>query len=307
MKSLRYIWLLAVIFGLAWVSCKEDDTTVSTITSFEKFNAELPSVITVTEPESADETHIVTISFNENQIMDIHIEVAVSPESTAEEGVDFSLGAHEYEVTALRREAHVEVIIHPDVEAEGDETIVLSVHGLDPYGVPLPAEGHVITIKNRVYPTDLYLDWEGEYTDSAGTHSLCGAIDIDLFVADDQGNLVGGFGGATAACPEHMSVGGLPDGTYNIVANLYDNGALGSTDLVQSAIPLTAILAKGGQIGPDESTVLFSTAGFAQVTPWTTFTPSDPNGEANVIVGRIRVTGGVVTLINPAGGEVGSL
>ena len=46
---------------------------------------------------------------------------------------------------------------------EGDETIVLNVQSLDLFGIPQPAEALVITIKNRVYPTQVILLWDNEY------------------------------------------------------------------------------------------------------------------------------------------------
>jgi hypothetical protein len=289
---------------MALVACKEDDTEVSTITSFDKFSTTLPAPITVAE---ADATHSINLSFDEKQIMDIHLEVSVAESSTATEGVDFDLSAHEISVASLERAATVDIIVHADFEPEGDETVVLHIEGTDPFGLPLPVESLVLTIRDSIYATSVQLGWEGTFEYAGGTYTLCDNVDIDLFITDAGGNFVGGFGGATAACPENMAVGGLPDGTYNIVANLYENGLFGAPDIDTIPIPLTVVLFKGGVLTDANSTLRYSSDDFPQIPVWTAYTPSDPDGLANVVVGTIRVSNGTVTLVNPDGTDVGSL
>ena len=304
MTIYKNIWLLVVLFGMALVSCKDDTTEVSTVTSFASFPTEFPAAITVVEPKTGEETHTITLTFSGAQVVNLHLEVSAGETSTATEGVDFDFVTHEIEVLALSRKATVDIVVYGDTEPEEDETIVLHVESTDPYGIPAPAEALVITIKT---PTDVVVSWAGEYTDSAGVQSLCDNIDIDLFLLDDQGAYAGGFGGATGNCPETMAPSTLPDGTYSIVLNLYDNGALGATGLVDSPIYIEVVLAKGSYLLVENSTIRYNTKDFSQVPVWTTFTPSDPNGAANVTVGTLRVSGGKVTLVNPAGTDVGQL
>jgi hypothetical protein len=304
MKLNRHIWLLAAILCVAFVACKEDDTEVSTITSFDKFSTTLPAPIVVSE---ADATHTINLTFDDRQIMDVHVSVAVSEASTATEGADFDLSAHELSVSALERSASVDITVHSDFEPEGDETVVLLIEGTDPFGLPTPVEALVLTIRDSIYATSVQLGWEGTFEYAGGTYTLCENADIDLFIADANGDFVGGFGGATANCPENMAVGGLPDGTYSIVANLYDNGLFGAPDIDTIPIPLTVVLFKGGVLTDANSTIRYTTEDYPQVPLWTAYTPSDPNGEALVVVGTIRVSGGQVTLVNPDGTDVGSL
>jgi len=304
MTIYKNIWLLVVLFGMALVACKDDTTEVSTVTSFASFPTEFPAAITVVEPKTGEETHTITLTFSGAQVVNLHLEVSAGETSTATEGVDFDFVTHEIEVLALSRKATVDIVVYGDTEPEEDETIVLHVESTDPYGIPAPAEALVITIKT---PTDVVVSWAGEYTDSAGVQSLCDNIDIDLFLLDDQGAYAGGFGGATGNCPETMAPSTLPDGTYSIVLNLYDNGALGATGLVDSPIYIEVVLAKGSYLLVENSTIRYNTKDFSQVPVWTTFTPSDPNGAANVTVGTLRVSGGKVTLVNPAGVDVGEL
>ena len=306
-KIIRNIWFVIALVSVFMVSCKEDDTEVSALTTFEKFDTQFPEAITVTEPDAANESHTVTITFSEKQIMDLNLAVSVSAASTATEDVDFSLVTHELTVLALSRQGAIEILINGDADPEGDETIVLSVQSLDVFGIPKTAEALVITIKNREYPTDVIVHWDNEYVDSTGVNSMCDAIDLDMFLTDGAGEFVGGFGGATGNCPESMTPGSLPDGTYNIVVNLYDNGALGSPGLEEAPIAILVQISKPGVSVPGELTIYYNTIDFNQVPLWTTFTPSDPDGLANATVGTLRVSGGKVTLVNPAGVDVGEL
>jgi hypothetical protein len=290
--------------GVAFVACKEDDTEVSTITSFDKFSTNLPAPIVVAEE---DATHTINLTFDAKQIMDVHLEISVAESSTATEGVDFDLSAHEISVASLERSAAVDIIVHADYEPEGNETVVLHIEGTDPFGLPLPVESLVLTIRDSIYPTSVQLNWEGTFEYAGDTYTLCENADIDLFIADGTGAFVGGFAGASANCPENMAVGGLPDGTYSIVANLYENGLFGAPDIDTIPIPLTVVLYKGGVLTDANSTIRFTSDDFPQVPLWTAYTPSDPDGAANVIVGTIRVSGGTVTLVNPDGTDVGSL
>jgi len=307
MTIYKNIWLLVVLFGMALVSCKDDTTEVSTVTSFESFTTEFPTPLAVLEPEGADSTHTITITFNEAQVTNLHLVISADAASTATEGVDFDFVTHDIEVLALSRKATVDIIVYGDDEPEEDETIVLHVESADPHGIPAPASALVIIILNKEGPTGVVVSWDGEYTDSAGVQSLCDHIDVDLFLLDDQGNFAGGFGGATGNCPELMAPGTLPDGTYSVVVNLYENGALGAAGLVDSPIYFEVALAKPGVLSVENSTIRYNTKDFSQVPLWTTFTPSDPDGLANVTVGTLRVSGGIVTLVNPAGTDVGQL
>lgn len=304
MKLNRHIWLLVALIGVAFVACKEDDTEISTITSFDKFSTILPAPIVVAE---ADATHTITFSFDDKQIMDVHVAVSTAASSTATEGEDFDLSTHEVSVGALERTGSVDITVHADSEPEGDETVVLRFEGVDAHGLPTPVESLVLTIRDSIYATAVQLDWEGTFEYAGSTYTLCDNVDIDLFILDSNGEFAGGFGGATANCPEAMIVGTLPDGTYSIVANLYDNGLFGAPDIDTIPIPMTVTLYKGGVLSSSQSTISYSSDDFAQLPVWTSYTPSDPNGEALVVVGQIRVSNGQVTLVNPDGSDVGQL
>jgi hypothetical protein len=304
MKLNRHIWLLAAILGIGFVACKEDDTEISTITSFDKFTTTLPAPIVVAE---ADATHTINLTFDAKQIMDIHLSISTSPASTATEGVDFDLSTHEIAVTSLGGSASFDIIVHSDFEPEGDETVVLTIEGSDAFGLPTPVESLILTIRDSIYPVGVQLGWEGTFEYAGGTFTLCDNADVDMLLFDSNGDLVAEFGAATGACPENLIVGHLPDGTYSLMANLYNNGLFGAPDIDTIPIPLTVVLFRGGVVSDAASTFRYSTDNFPQLPVWTSYTPSDPDGAALVMVGTIRIVGGVVTLVNPDGTDVGTL
>ncbi|MDZ4748183.1 MAG: hypothetical protein SH808_06815 [Saprospiraceae bacterium] len=303
-KINRNIWFLIALVSLVIGSCKEDDTEISTITSFEKFSTTVTPLVVA----EADATHTITFNYDSKQIMDIHVEVEASAASTATEGVDYDLSAHEYSVSALGGSGSVDIAVYADFDPEGDETVVLHLTGTDVNGLPTPVESLVLTIRDSIYTVAVELNWDGSFVYDGDTYSICEeGVDIDLFLADGTGAFVGGFGGATGACPERMFSGTLADGTYSIVANLYGNALFGTPAIDTVPYPLSISLFKGGVLTPEATTIRYAAADFAQVPVWTTYTPSDPDGLANAILGQIRISGGTVTLVNPDGADVGSL
>jgi hypothetical protein len=289
---------------LTIAACKEDNTERSIVTSFEKFGfTTLPQHLVVSE---ADATHTFTFGFDDRQIMDVTIDIAPGSGSTATEHEDFDLSTHQVSVRALEKTGSFDITVHADQDPEGDETVVLTFAGHDPHGLPTPAETLVLTIRDSLYPVAVDLGWEGTFEYAGSTYTLCPNVDIDLFLLDDQGQFAGGFGGATAACPETMSTGPLGDGDYTIIANLYGNGLFGAPDIDTIPIPMEVVIYKGGVISSANSPVRYSTADFPQITLWTAYTPSDQNGDFLEAVGVLRVGGGKVALINPDGNEVGS-
>jgi hypothetical protein len=291
-KLNRYSYFLMGLMGLLVVSCNNnDDVDKSVITSFEKFTfTELPTALVV--PES-DETYTFNFGFDEKQIINVTVDIAPTDESTATEGSDFDLSTHSVSVSAFEGGGQFDITVHADQIPEGNETVVLSFTPHDPTGLPLPAESLVLTIRDSIYPTGVQVSWE------------CPFADIDLFLVDGNGDFAGGFGGATAACPESMIAGGLADGDYSIVVNLYESGLFGTGD--EGDITMGVLLFKGGLVPPANATIKYNTGDFAQVPLWDETTPSDPDGEALEVIGVLRVSGGKVTLLDPSGANVGQL
>ena len=105
---------MVALFCVTFLSCKDDDTVVSTISLFEKFSA-VPVPLVVAE---ADETYSVEVAFGEKQIMDVNVTVSVAASSTATEGVDFDLVSHEFSALALSS-GTVDIIVHADFDVAG--------------------------------------------------------------------------------------------------------------------------------------------------------------------------------------------
>lgn len=305
-KNNRTSLIVAALLVMGVMACQDfDDTPVSVITSFEKFSfSELPPT---TEVPESDHTYTVTFGFDDRQIMDVAVDISVSPTSTATEGEDFDLSTHQVSVGALGKTGSFDITIHADQDAEGPETIVLHLAGHDAHGLPTPVDAHIFTIRDSIYPVGVQLDWEGTFEYAGGTYTLCDNADIDLYLLDDEGNFAGGFGGATAACPETMYLTDFEDGVYSIAANLYNNGLFGAPGIDTIPIPMCVTLFKGGVLPASASDIGYCTDDYPSVPVWTAYTPSDPNGEFVEVVGTIRVSEGQVVLVDPDGDDVGSL
>jgi len=305
MTIYKKIWLLFAVVGVCLVACKDDQTEVSTITSFEKFSvATLPTPIVVSEAEA---THTINFAFDDRQIFDVTVSVTPTEASTATEGVDYDLSTNEVSVPTLGKDGSFDIHVYADFEAEGDETVVVRFAGTDPAtGLPTPVESLVMTIRDSIYPVAVQVAWSSDFVYDGDTYNTCDFVDVDLFLLDSQGAFAGGFGGATASCPERMFLGSLADGDYSIAANLYDNGLFGTPDIDTVAIPITVSIFKGGVVSDTETTVTYDANDFSQIPLWTAYTPSDPDGLSNAILGTIRVGGGKVTLLDPDGNVVGA-
>ena len=66
-KINRNIWFLIALVSVVIGSCKEDDTEISTITSFEKFSTSVTPLVVA----EADATHTISFNYDSKQIMDI--------------------------------------------------------------------------------------------------------------------------------------------------------------------------------------------------------------------------------------------
>ena len=296
----RNIFFALIASGVMFTSCKNDDTERSVITSFEKFTfTELPEAIEVPEE---DNDYDFTFKFDERQLMNVNVGISVNANSTATEGVDFDLSTHSIAIGAFGQEGSFSITVYGDFEPEEDETVILDLYSEDLHGLPLPAETLVMTIKNSV-GVIIELDWDGLFDYAGNTYDLCSNVDIDFYLTDADGNVVDGYQGATGACPEYSYMDGIADGEYDIMANLYDNGLFGAPDIDTVAIPMRVNLFKGGEMLPSESTVRYDTGDFSEVPLWTAYTEPDPT----VNIGKIRIGGGKVTLVDPAGTEVGSV
>ncbi len=299
--------LLLIFCATIIFSCKDDDTEPSTITEVEKFTfTTLPEAITV--PEEAA-TFPLDFTFDEKQIIDVHVVVSVDEESTATEDADFHLSSHAVDVAAVVGEGGLSITVDEDFLPEPTETVILTFAGDEPFGLPETQTTLVMNIENKIYPPAIQLNWDNSFLFSGNTFNTCGNTDMDLLIFDDMGNEVSGFAGATGACPELVFADDITaDGTYDLVANLFGDGSIsglvisGAIDSFEIDLQLT--LFKGGVVAPEMSTSVYSTIDYS-IDKFYSYTPSDPDGENLITIGSVTVNGGEMVLFDPDGTEVG--
>jgi hypothetical protein len=291
----KNIWLLALLFGIL-ASCSIEEGPESIVQTFEKFPVVAEDITPITVTEAG--TYTIQIPFDERQIVDVHLSVSTGELSSAEEDEDFTLSAHDLELLALSGGGTVDITILPDLDAEGDETIYLTIEGDHPIGSPAPQEVLVISIRDSVYQSpQLVLDWSGPIEPFPG-EVWEDYIDIDLFVLDEDGNEVSGYAGATGAVPEVISTEDLPDGTYTLEANLWDNPITGE-GLETEDLPIVMTIVLGG-VG----TSSFSPKDIGLTPVWNGDTPSDQAGANNLVLGTVTVNGNQMTLVDGKGNLV---
>lgn len=128
------------------------------------------------------------------------------------------------------------ITVFPSGDIEGDESFSV--------GAVSRANGNVNAFTFNADITDDYINdvldltlaWDGSASSGDVTiESFCD-IDFDLLLFDGAFNYMGYLAG-TSACPETAGLSGLPDGTYYLVSDLWENpfAGLGFTD----SIPLS--------------------------------------------------------------------
>jgi len=223
--NILIIGLLLVVLS----ACSKDTGDTSTLTGVPMTIESVDANATVAE-ESAG---VVTVNFtmDAGQIVDTKVAVAVNPLlTTATEGEDFILLSNEVGLGAYARSGSFQVQIISDLLAEGDETIALTLSGVqDPFGASNTKE-YSMTITDFVDNEALHLtfDWSGLGFYLGDGYSLCDNVDMDIYFLDDMGADAGIYDGATGACPEMIIFDSTwDDGVYTLASNMWANGFAG--------------------------------------------------------------------------------
>ncbi|TYA53271.1 hypothetical protein [Formosa maritima] len=228
-NKLKSIFLLALSAGVLATSCSEDDHTGASMINY---TSPTVTLSTASNDVVVDESMIdpdlgyniaVTATIAEPVFADLHIPL-VQTGGTADSD-DFSAGT--IIITAGHTSAMAYVTINRNGYAEGTDTLTIG-EGDNIANANVSPFTLNVTI-NDDYINDLLeltFDWSGTYTYNAGipaevTIDFCD-IDMDFPLADAAGNILGYIAG-TADCPEHGELDGLADGTYIVIAELYDN------------------------------------------------------------------------------------
>ncbi|MCX7550721.1 hypothetical protein [Xanthomarina sp. F2636L] len=309
-NKLKSIFLLALSAGVLATSCSEDDHTGASMINYSS-----PTVTLSTASTSVvvDESMIdpddeglgyeieVTASIPEPVFADIHIPL-VQVGGTAGSS-DFSGGT--IVITSGHTSATANVTIWRECESgvEGEETLTIS-YGDNIANAKMAPFSMDITIIDWVNDAlEISVGWEGTYTftDQAGTEveiDFCG-LDIDTVLFDDMGNALGYISG-TSDCTEVDVISGLADGTYYIVADVFENPfedyyVNDDDDIVDVPIVLTTSYS---QCGFPDTTGSFVTEG---LTSNISNPVSDPHlvGEVAIAIATVEVTGGYNYVVTP--------
>src|SRR5690606_30959888 len=176
--------------------------------------------VTVLETDG-EASYTITASIAEPQELDYAILLEqTAGEATAGEDFDFD---HSIIISAGETSATAEIVIFPTGDPESDESFTLTATSADnninitPFNFSATITGDYI---NDVL--DFTLSWDGSYEQNGiAIDSFC-PIDLDLILYDTAGNQLGYIAG-TSDCPEVGSISGLPDGSYWLVIDLYEN------------------------------------------------------------------------------------
>ncbi|WP_417867017.1 hypothetical protein [Xanthomarina gelatinilytica] len=252
-KILKQITLLSLT-GLLFVGCSEDDYTGLSQIDYSKRTVTLTSSSnnvtfdeTLIDPDDAS-TYSVTVTANISEAAPVNIVIPLVQTGGTGDSGDFSAGTITIPAGFTSASTTVEILQDCESGVEGNETLEIGAANniananVNPFTLNITIENDWV---NDVI--EFEFDWSGELTYTAGvpaevTIDFCDA-DIDFALADNGGNVLG-YIAATASCPEAGGFSGLPDGTYFILAEVYDNpfSGLGLTD----TMPITTTYSQCG-------------------------------------------------------------
>lgn len=252
-KILKQITLLSLT-GLLFVGCSEDDYTGLSQIDYNKRTVTLTSSSnnvtfdeSMIDPDDAS-TYSVTVTANISEAAPVNIVIPLVQTGGTGDSGDFSAGTITIPAGFTSASTTVEILQDCESGVEGNETLEIGAANniananVNPFTLNITIENDWV---NDVI--EFEFDWSGELTYTAGvpaevTIDFCDA-DIDFALADNGGNVLG-YIAATASCPEAGGFSGLPDGTYFILAEVYDNpfSGLGLTD----TMPITTTYSQCG-------------------------------------------------------------
>lgn len=310
-NKLKSIFLLALSAGLLATSCSEDDHTGHSMINFTSptvtiMASENPVIVdeSLIDPDDEGDGYVieVTASIPEPVFVDIHIPL-VQTDGTADSS-DFEAGT--IIIVSGTTSASADVTIWRECESgvEGTETLAIEAGdnianaNLNPFTLDVLIDNDWV---NDVL--EISVGWEGTYTfeDEIGaevTIDFC-EIDVDTILVDDMGNALAYISGGSD-CIEEGGISGLADGTYYIVADIYDNPFPGEYydedgEVVNEDVPFTTTYSQCGFPGTSGS---FVTEGL------TTETVTPPTSQHQLLgvavaLATVEVSGGYNYIVTP--------
>lgn len=191
-------------------------------------------------------------------------------------------------IAPYSKTAQIVITTNVDFDYSASETLIGEVgvysiaekYLLNPNTVnPTPM---TITINNTVSPVlDVEFSWDADVEYQGETYQAADSIDFDFIVCPEEGfdisdpwaTEIGIYDAASGNHPEHMSISGLDDGNYLLVADLWFNDFVGETD-GSVKIPIIASFTRQGtniidtkvSQNPAEA-ISDNTLGFANTSP----------------------------------------
>ncbi len=158
-----------------------------------------------------------------------------------------------------------------------------------------------ITINNTVSPElNVEFSWNADVVIDGDTYDAADYIDFDFIVCPEAGfdisdpwaTEIGIYDAATGSSPEHMTLSGLANGSYLLVADLYYNDFVGYSD-GSVKIPIVASFTRQGTNIIDTKVGINPAQMMADNTPGF---DNDPSGAYNVVVAKVTVAGNKYTI-----------
>jgi hypothetical protein len=158
-----------------------------------------------------------------------------------------------------------------------------------------------ITINNTVSPDlEIAFSWNADVVIDGETYDAADNIDFDFIVCPEAGfdisdpwaTEIGIYDAATGSSPEHMTLSGLDNGSYLLVADLYYNDFVGYSD-GSVKIPIVASFTRQGTSVIDQEVGINPVDMMADNTPGF---DNDPSGAYNVVVAKVTVAGDKYTI-----------
>ncbi|MFL0095524.1 hypothetical protein [Tenacibaculum maritimum] len=227
-KTLKYI-SLAIMAGITFSSCSDEQSGLNASNyKWEGATVTLTTdtpTYTINEKNISDDDFVIEVNASIAKPQAIDAVIDLVKLSGTVNSSDYTLG--QIKIPAGLTSAKSSIKIHKTGDIEKDESLVV--------GAVSKGNFTVSNFKLPINVTDDYINdqlvfsatWAGSYTYTppafpiSVTIDFCD-IDIDMYLFDENNNLVGPIS-ETTSCTETGALLGLPDGKYKVALNIYEN------------------------------------------------------------------------------------
>ena len=295
-----------LLIGSIITSCSSNEDVAGVDSSVKPtLTIDFPTAITVTEGTDIP----VTFTVSKPVGVDFEIRVLINNQaSTADlndsdiENTSVNTSVEKVFTFPAFATTYTDVIsIKNDDLAEPTETLAIYFDPTRVTAVSMTQLNSIITINNFVSnDLNLVFNWDQTFNVGGTDYTLCEIVyDLDFLVYNVTTTNIS-YIAATASCPEvgSMNLGDYPNGDYDILVNLYDDGGLSGAGVSPPfSIPITVDYIRSGSL------TLSSGGSFVQDPAYAldSNTPSDPNGNDLRYLATVNVQNGVFTISDDNG------